>query len=177
VYRYRLNDQCCGLLCSSADGLYDWLSPDRPEDLSLLRSTTPVLTTIAHEREGHLDLTSAEHEELSGAKTGLVVHRGEIMPAAAEPYRLFGAFLDEDSLDAQLSLDSALAKYLSIASPEHVEDVIAAIRQAVFALKEDAILRVVLQRWGAAPGLIAGTSPSSVLNKIADKLEQRKSSH
>jgi hypothetical protein len=135
---------------------------------------TPILTTIAHEREGYLDVSRPEYEELARAKIGLIVHRGEIMPPSAEPYRLFGAFLDEDSLGANVGLDSALAKHVSIASPASVEEVIAAIRHAVFTLKDDALLQIVLQRWGAAPTLVAGVSPSSVLKKIADTLEQRR---
>jgi hypothetical protein len=120
VYRYSLDDQSRNVLCTSVDGLYEWLSPNRPEDLCMLRSGVPRLTTVAHEREGNLDLSRAECDELRVANPGLTLYRGEIMPSGSEPYRLFGAFLDEDSLDSARSLDAALAKYVELASSEKV---------------------------------------------------------
>jgi hypothetical protein len=61
IYRFYLNADSLGRLERSADGLYDWLQPDRPEDLGFLRpNNTPWLFTSAHEPEGFI--VAPEHE-------------------------------------------------------------------------------------------------------------------
>lgn len=54
-----------GILSRVARGLYDWVQPSLPEDLSLLRGTRePYLVTIAHEGDAYFELTSTELETL-----------------------------------------------------------------------------------------------------------------
>ena len=61
IYRFSLNTESVVLLECSADGLYDWLQPERPEDLGFLRpNDTPWLFTSAHEPEGFI--VAPEHE-------------------------------------------------------------------------------------------------------------------
>ncbi len=52
-------------LLTSSDHLYGWVHPSLPEDLSFLRlDGSPLLTTVAHERDGYLDLTTDEYRAL-----------------------------------------------------------------------------------------------------------------
>jgi hypothetical protein len=60
VYRFEVRPVILSALQDSVGGLYDWTQP-LPEDLCLLRRDgTPLLVTIAHERDAYLDL--AQHE-------------------------------------------------------------------------------------------------------------------
>jgi hypothetical protein len=180
VYTYAFDNHCLEVIRSSVDGLYDWVGPERPEDLCILRGDAPCLTSISHERTAYLDLTPSEVEQLSTANSRLTLHRGELVPASGEPYRLFGAFLDDDSLADGESVDRALQKYVGMSSREQIAEVVSAIRGALFSLKrgalfslkDDVLLRAVLERWGAAPGLYARERPSALLRKTADQLER-----
>jgi len=65
VLTIRFGAEVAELLMSSADGLFDWRQPDRPEDLSLLRDDErPWLTSISHERYAYFSLTEDELAEL-----------------------------------------------------------------------------------------------------------------
>ena len=65
VYRYRLHPEVLLKLQTAARRLYQWVQPDLPEDLCLVRSDgSPTLVTIAHERDGYLTVTEAEAENL-----------------------------------------------------------------------------------------------------------------
>ncbi len=65
VYRYAVHPTLIRLLEQAVTGLYDWIQPDRPEDLSFCRPDgKPFLASIAHERDGYLDLTSEEFAKL-----------------------------------------------------------------------------------------------------------------
>jgi hypothetical protein len=172
VYTYAFDDHCLEVIRSSVEGLYDWVGPDRPEDLCILRGDAPCLTSISHERTAYLDLTPSEVEQLSSATSRLTLHRGELVPSSGEPYRLFGAFLDDDSLADGESVERALQKYVGMSSREQITEVVSAIRGALFSLKDDVLLRAVLERWGAAPSLYARERPSALLRKIADQLER-----
>jgi len=170
VFRYRYNAEVCMILGSSAHGLYDWVTPDRPEDLSVLTSATPILTTIAHERDGYLDLSVEQVEKLSDLNPGLKLFRGNIMPRSAEPYRLFGAFLDERSLGISGSIKAALAEYLATASADKREEVVATIRDVLRSHGDGGLLRLILQRWGAAPALTEASYVSRILTEIVADL-------
>jgi hypothetical protein len=62
---YHWNDSCRRVLASCAEGLYEWLQPERPEDLGLLRSDGSVwLASVAHERDAWLELEFAECDRL-----------------------------------------------------------------------------------------------------------------
>lgn len=61
VYHYNLVPECAGILEASVDSLYDWLQPERPEDLCFLRPDgSALLTSIAHERDYFLSLSDAD---------------------------------------------------------------------------------------------------------------------
>jgi hypothetical protein len=61
LFTYRLSSQCADILTSSVNALFEWVQPNRPEDLSLLfPDGTPWLTTIAHERDAYLSMTEEQ---------------------------------------------------------------------------------------------------------------------
>jgi hypothetical protein len=62
-YEYAFSQHVAGLLSEAADGLYEWVAPDLPEDLHLLRQDGSVfLGSVAHERDAWLE---ADHEEFA----------------------------------------------------------------------------------------------------------------
>ena len=66
LYRYSLDPTLAILLGSIVDGLYDWIEPNRPEDLCIFRDNMdPWLVTISHERESALIITEDERTRLS----------------------------------------------------------------------------------------------------------------
>jgi hypothetical protein len=65
VLQYRLSEGCAAALKECAVGLYSWRQPLLPEDLCFLRSDgSPFLVSIAHERDGYLELSEAEMQRL-----------------------------------------------------------------------------------------------------------------
>jgi hypothetical protein len=59
LFRYELCPDTLLLLSHSVGGLYEWVQPQRPEDLALLLPDgTPWLTSIAHERDAYLTMTT-----------------------------------------------------------------------------------------------------------------------
>ena len=71
VRRYRLSPESTSLL-ASAESLYAWLAPQRPEDLAFYTSEGRCwLGSIAHERDAYVDLDPAEFELLRAAVPGL----------------------------------------------------------------------------------------------------------
>lgn len=72
VRTYRLEQTSAALLGKVADGLYDWIQPDLPEDLCLLRADdTPWMVTIAHEKDSYLELTDKELYKLQDSVTNI----------------------------------------------------------------------------------------------------------
>jgi len=72
VHRYGLNRDSAARLKAAARGLYAWLHPALPEDLSLLRRDgSPWLVSIASERLGYLELAPFEKLLLGRAAPGL----------------------------------------------------------------------------------------------------------
>ena len=68
IYQYRLIPESGQILKSVANGLYDWVRPELPEDLCLMRpGGSPWLVSIAHEKDSYLELTSEEKELLCRA--------------------------------------------------------------------------------------------------------------
>ena len=64
VHRFRFDFTSAEVLKESANRLYEWVQPERPEDLCILRSDgSPWLVSITHERWAHLMLTEDEAEE------------------------------------------------------------------------------------------------------------------
>jgi hypothetical protein len=65
IVRFELNASVIAAVLEVAEGLYAWQQPDLPEDLALLAEDgTAILTSIAHERDGYLTSSDAEHESL-----------------------------------------------------------------------------------------------------------------
>lgn len=62
VRQYVLNEQSLSILSNSAHRLFEWLQPELPEDLCLLRSNDmPWLVSICHERDAFLRMTEDEY--------------------------------------------------------------------------------------------------------------------
>ena len=75
VYRYSVNYFTIEVVKNAVLGLYDWVQPERPEDLALLRADeSPWLASIAHERESYLEITPEERQELLAAVPGLLLY-------------------------------------------------------------------------------------------------------
>jgi hypothetical protein len=65
IYKYYLNKETAEILKNATHGLYSWIQPNLPEDLSLLRPDgSPWLVSITHERDGYLELSTDEKEQL-----------------------------------------------------------------------------------------------------------------
>lgn len=68
VLRFRADEGAVSVLARSAEGLYDWEQPGRPEDLCFVRSDgTAILTTIAHERDARIEIDPGEYATLVAA--------------------------------------------------------------------------------------------------------------
>lgn len=71
-YEYLFSQHVAGLLSEAADGLYDWVTPDLPEDLHLLRQDGSVfLGSVAHERDAWLEAEQDEFVRLARSVSGL----------------------------------------------------------------------------------------------------------
>jgi hypothetical protein len=71
-YEYTFSQHVAGLLLEAADGLYDWVAPDLPEDLHLLRQDGSVfLGSVAHERDAWLEAEQEEFARLAQSVLGL----------------------------------------------------------------------------------------------------------
>jgi hypothetical protein len=65
VYTYKLESGVVSVLQDAADGLYEWVQPELPEDPCFLKADgSPTLVTIAHERDAYVRLTEPEAEAL-----------------------------------------------------------------------------------------------------------------
>ncbi len=72
IYHYRLTAESLQVLEQSADGLYEWQQPKRPEDLCLFdKDGDAFLVTIAHENDSFLKLSQDEKEKLCSRIPGL----------------------------------------------------------------------------------------------------------
>jgi hypothetical protein len=73
VWRISATASVVRVLLEASDRLYGWRQPGLPEDLAFLRrGGSVVLGTIAHEEDGWLDLSPAEHAELLASCGALV---------------------------------------------------------------------------------------------------------
>jgi hypothetical protein len=71
VRRYRLSTDSVAIL-ASAERLYGWLAPERPEDLAFYREDSRCwLASIAHERDAYVDVDADELEALRAGVPGL----------------------------------------------------------------------------------------------------------
>lgn len=67
VCHYRLDEASLDVLTSTTDQLYNWVQPDLPNDLCLLKGDRDWLTTMASCREAVLTLAHDEFVRLSDA--------------------------------------------------------------------------------------------------------------
>lgn len=65
LYEYAVSPALCAKLISLRPGLFEWLHPDAPEDLSFCREDgSPILVTTSHERDAYMFLTDDEKRRL-----------------------------------------------------------------------------------------------------------------
>jgi hypothetical protein len=173
VFRYALNGESVKILESSVHGLFDWRLPTRPEDLSLLRGDTPWLTSVSHERIAFLDLVADERRALASAVPGLRLHEEDFVPPARELFRLFGAYLDDDSLESS-SVAVMVDAYNADTRPDEAEQAAVSIRRTVSSLRDEVLLGLCIERWGGGRLLVgAGEALSPLLLSIAGTLAGR----
>lgn len=74
VSRFSLCTETAAILSASAEGLFDWLEPELPEDLCIFRSDgSPWLVSISHERDAFFVLTDEEKKTLVKEVPGLTL--------------------------------------------------------------------------------------------------------
>ena len=62
LFKFKLTEQSKEILLVSSKGLFDWIQPELPEDLSFLyQDDQNCLTNIAHEKDAWLSLNSDEY--------------------------------------------------------------------------------------------------------------------
>ncbi len=65
VHYYTLNNESKEILKKHAEGLYSWVQPDLPEDLSFLKQDgTSWLINTAHESFSHVDSNNNDEIEM-----------------------------------------------------------------------------------------------------------------
>jgi len=65
IYRYKYNGNSAEVLKEATERLYGWQQPKLPEDLCLFRPNgSSCLVSIAHEKNGYLELTQEEYKQL-----------------------------------------------------------------------------------------------------------------
>lgn len=65
ILRFALGPETFALLAAASDGPFEWIQPDLPEDLCLLRPDgAPWLVVLAHARDASLILTLPERASL-----------------------------------------------------------------------------------------------------------------
>jgi len=73
VHRFRFNFASAEIVKDAATRLYDWVQPELPEDLCILRGEgTPWLVTITHEKYSCLYLNEEEYEQFGRTVPTLV---------------------------------------------------------------------------------------------------------
>ena len=66
VSRFSLTPRTSAILGGAVEGLFEWIGPGFPEDLSILRADgSPWLVTISHERDAYLELRDWERATLT----------------------------------------------------------------------------------------------------------------
>lgn len=75
VCTYRLSPESVEVLLSATDRLFEWVEPDLPNDLCLLRGDQPWLVTMASDHEAVLVLEESQLEEMAALARDLRLHR------------------------------------------------------------------------------------------------------
>jgi hypothetical protein len=60
IYYYVFNQETFDLLKKTSDDLYEWLHPEKPEDLCFYNNDKPVFASISHERDSFFLVENAE---------------------------------------------------------------------------------------------------------------------
>lgn len=64
IYYYKIDDNAKEVLKKYANSLYEWLSPNLPEDLCFFKENKEVwLASIAHEKDSWFNYLSEEEKE------------------------------------------------------------------------------------------------------------------
>ena len=77
VHSLEFHSQSASVLSALVHRLYDWVDPDLPADLSLLRpDRRPWMVTVAHEQFGYLCLDADEVRRVRTAVPSIVLSEG-----------------------------------------------------------------------------------------------------
>jgi hypothetical protein len=61
LYKYHLNAESASILKECVSGMWDWIEPRHPEDLSFIREDgTPWFVSISHEHDAFFTATQQE---------------------------------------------------------------------------------------------------------------------
>lgn len=75
LHRFLLDRESIEAHLRATSGVFEWLQPDRPEDLALLRADGSVwFASVAHEREAWFELSTDEAVRLNHAVPQLKLH-------------------------------------------------------------------------------------------------------
>lgn len=78
VYLMKANEQTCKLLQLHATGLYDWVAPKLPEDLTFIKNSFTWFSSTTHEKIGGFSIRSDYYRKLIHTVPGLKVQRIEL---------------------------------------------------------------------------------------------------
>ena len=53
IFFYSFNKESLGLLKKTSNNLYEWLHPEKPEDLCFYKNENPVFASISHEHDSY----------------------------------------------------------------------------------------------------------------------------
>lgn len=74
IFVFQLNNISARILIESTDGLFEWIQPDLPEDLCLIRSNgIPWLITISHEKDAYFNISPEEKVILQNCISNLIL--------------------------------------------------------------------------------------------------------
>lgn len=66
VSSFSMRPETAKILGEAVEGLFDWIEPELPEDLCILRPDgSPWLVTISHEQDAYFQLSDKEKGELT----------------------------------------------------------------------------------------------------------------
>ena len=65
LYTYYLNNETSFILYNCEDYLFNWIHPEKPEDLVFYKNDNPFFISITHERDAYFELRDeGEHSIL-----------------------------------------------------------------------------------------------------------------
>lgn len=75
LYLVEANEYTCRLLQELSESLYDWVSPNLPEDLTFIKNNFEWFTCTTHERFGGFSLRSDYYKDLINKIEGIKITR------------------------------------------------------------------------------------------------------